>query len=321
MEIKCSDFKINELNGIDDITDLSLYDKQQTEFIIHRSSEDCQALFRFLKDNSFIVSTKQPKNFFSQGYKPRCYDISTSLLPRFFELLEKCRRSHIPLNMTEYQYIPNVSNDCTGLYIDFDIKQTNINVLFNENHYYRIIDIIIQTAIKILDIGPGCITTYAGVVVKSDVVKSGNYYKFGFHLVIPGIKLSKGVKKYLYEYLNNPNQCFLPEYMKKFEKIGMIPFSSDEAGGIDKNSSHVPPLLIGSAKKGKDPYNLEYIFEIQIEKYDSPENKRQTNVFTKISFSNKLLENEKFNAVEEFCLSYTPKHPVILRKIYNIKSE
>ncbi len=287
--------------------------------MMKRASAVGRALDIFLEQTNSIVSCKEPKNFWSQGNKKPCYSIHDQNLSRFFTILERCRKNHITQHITEYQYIPNVPDDYTGLYIDFDILQTDKIVIFGEDHYYMIITFIVNQLVDLLQIDDNKLITYAGVTVKTAVVpyKNGKSFKFGFHILFPGVKLTKRVKRYLYTRLNRDS--FLPQYIKQLEKYGIIPPDDPNSGGIDKNSSHVPPLLVGSAKEDKIPYELAHIFKIIINKFENDEDDK--NAFIKVILADELLSNDSFNAVAEFCLTYTPVNNIIPRKAYDIKSK
>ena len=294
-------------------------------YVSHRSSPDARRLSRFFVENNFIVSSGDPKNFWSQGCKPQNYNINKRALPRFFDILNQCRIHNIPINITEYQYTPNTRLPCeseirnvpdnqTGLYLDFDIKQNKKNVIFGEDEYVKILEIIVDKILEILDFGEDKVTTFAGITVKPTVTKSSDklYWKFGFHIIIPGIKVSKRVKQYLLRELNTNSNLII--VMKQLEDAGIIIGPSYEC--IDINSAHVPVLLVGSAKINRKPYGIKYIYKISIDKKNN-DLKR----YFRVTKNDALLPNKQFNPITEFCLSCAPTNPFILRKNYDIKEE
>lgn len=310
---------MNNLDNPEYISDPDDEDNVRNLLVIrHRSSNTSVSLIRFLESKNFSVSFKDAKNFWSQGQPYRSYNVTKKYLPRFFKILEQCRKEQVPMNMTEFQYIPHANDDQTGLYIDFDIKQRCKEIIFQENDYFHIIEIIFKQLVNVLEIDDDA-KTCVGITVRSSIDKSKDkqYYRFGFHIIIPGIKVTKRVKKYLYHVFNT--QSLLPSYMKTLEPKGVI----YQKECIDINSAHVPTLLIGSAKFGRKPYELKHIFDIQMTKLiamDEEKNEDQHNIIsTIISPNNTLLSDDKFNPVAEFCLSYTPYNPLIPRKSYDIK--
>ncbi len=284
-------------------------------YVSHRSSPDARRLDRFFDENNFIVSGNDPKNFWSQGCKPQKYNVNKRYLPRFFDILNQCRIKNIPVNITEYQYTPNIPDDKTGLYIDFDIKQNKKDIIFGEDEYVKILEIVIDKILQILDFGEDKTTTFAGITVRPTITRSNDrlYWKFGFHIIIPGIKVSKRVKQYLYQELNTNSNLIL--VMKQLEDVGLMIDPKYEC--IDINSAHVPVLLVGSAKINRKPYDMKYIYKISIDKHGGQTVKR----YFRVTKNDTLLQNSNFNSISEFCLSCTPVNPFIIRKSYDIKKE
>lgn len=289
----------------DELDYISIDDIKRSSYIRRRASPLVEGMDMFLKHNNLIVKTKETKNFWSRGDKKYSYNISDKYLPRFFQMLEQCRKKLIPMHITEYQYDPDIKNNKTGLYMDFDIKQKTKDILFTELIYKQIILIIAQQLCYILNCDS--IKTIAGVTVRSQTSRDSiqsQLYKYGFHIIIPGIRVNSPLKKYIYHILNT--QSAISSVIGNID--GIVPVENY----IDVCSSWVPPLLIGSGKEGCKPYVLKFIYDINVIIHDE-------SIIPCITSNTTLFNNEKFNAVYEFCITKYPKREIIPRQDYDCK--
>ncbi len=81
-------------------------------------------------------------------------------------------------------------------------------------------------------------------------------YKWGFHVLIPSIKVSRGYKRLLLRALAED-----PGVLGVLRDMG----AQEPAKCIDQNSASVPVLFLGSCKRGGQPYALSLAFEAVID--------------------------------------------------------
>ena len=87
-------------------------------------------------------------------------------------------------------------------------------------------------------------------------------FKYGFHLLVPGVVVSRGYKKYLIRDLreNKAIGAVLAD-------LGVV---GDVRECLDAGSASVPVLYVGSCKKGGTPYGLGPAFLVEFEAAPAP---------------------------------------------------
>jgi len=293
-------------------------------------SQENLSLDQFYKKGKFIVSVKEKKNFWSQAGKHESLLIPQENMNEFMKLLDNQRCSKSTASITEYQY-PDIAQNPeikTGLYIDFDTKHLKRTINITMGNYRILIQYIVENLMKIIQIEKK-IVTYAAVTIKPHAVQdsnNSNYYRYGFHFIIPGLQLTKGEKQYFYRQLEQNED--IHKYLKRH--MSVINYRKS----IDIQSFCVPTLLVGSSKSGCKPYDLCHIFKIETRIFednsgynndDESDDDDETDILPDVEVTIEpdefLLNNKKFNPVHEFCLGYAPKRAFIQRFQLNIRSE
>jgi len=153
----------------------------------------------------------------------------------------------------------------TGIMFDFDIFQATSERQFRETHYYQFIYDLIGMIGQVLDWGEeaklndGVVDVWSAFTIKPDVVpvahpEYGDCFKDGFHLLIPGIQVTKNVKKYLIHQVNE--RGILQDAFRGCNFLNPLNTL------LDPNSRSVPVLFLGNAKRGKQPYLFNRIYHV-----------------------------------------------------------
>lgn len=238
--------------------------------IADRSDRVVQCLDALLSDTAFIRPPKSPDvNIINLKNLGRGYKFPPKEINRLMSMVEL-----INLRDTCETCIGELQNaESSGIMLDHDIyikPSKNGTMLrprdvMKTDDYISILEIIGGTILNLCEIPEELKTTYAAITEKPDLVykEEKKADKFGFHILIPGLKCSRVFKRLLIEELTKD-----PEYKKCFKHI-KVPdgkeFESHEI--LDKNSAHVPVFLVGSTKKpGTPAYKVSHIFEMKFRK-------------------------------------------------------
>ena len=223
------------------------------------------------------------------------YNVPEVYMENFFTLLEECRKSNVFTHFFEKQQDPS------GIMLDFDIEQDVEESQIRDYH----IDDIIKEVFKLLlsHLETNAIDTWVCIIQKpapdKKIKDNKIYYKDGFHILIPGIKVSKKYKNYLINYIRESD--ILEEI---FDEVS---FHGKLSNILDMGSASVPVNFIGScAMHKKSAYPVKYIIKTKASKR---EGKTHKVVLTK----NNLTD---LNIPHEFSLNYEKKNGLIKKKIY-----
>ena len=213
-----------------------------------KSSASYRELTTFLRD--YKSRESGDSNIIDQGLKI-AYCIPEKLLPRFFILLEKCRSDKLILNFSEKQLEPS------GLMLDFDILQEGEDSQLSDASFYKIARVVFELISTMIPSNTS-ISTHAMILRKSktEYKDEDKCFKDGFHVLIPGIRLTKIVKKYIIKRIIEEN--LLDEVFS-----GMT-FRGDVNSTLDKNSAHVVTLFPGNCKNGKTPYDIYHVYSVEL---------------------------------------------------------
>ncbi len=259
-------------------------------------------LEKFLKDPSIINSSGDPStNIINR--KKKCYNIPPLKIEKFFKLLEICRRDNIRLTMAEKQL------EYSGIVLDFDIYQDSKQSQFTDDVYHMLVDSIMKMIQKIVDIDDKE-KTFVAITKKPKIIfdKSKTCYKDGFHIIIPGIQIHRGVKKLLInkilesETLSDILEDVEPADIEVDDRI----YNRNDY--LDINSSHIPPFFLGNSSKfGNVAYKLYKVYEITFK------NKTNSVIITET----KVLKDKNVNASLELSVNWPGK--VIQKKRYEVR--
>lgn len=290
------------------------------------TSVDIQNLQKFLNVPGYKAGKNNPyTNIIDQG-SFKNYVIPTNdhqdSITHFFNLLEHCRRKNLVINYSERQYYEERGTNRliqkSGIMFDFDILQKTGTIQINETHYHQLSQFVVQLLNELLDLSMKNYKQVAGeknifivFIRKPEIVainhpKYGECYKDGFHMLIPGIKVSKPVKRYLRDQLLQRDLL-----VKVFGDVDCVNHF-DEI--LDAGSISVPVLLLGNSKRGKPSYKLDKVYKMII--------KFQTDFITLSdctdSFTN---EDNNCNLTREFSLHYESINGLIRKCEYNCKPD
>lgn len=155
----------------------------------------------------------------------------------------------------------------SGIMLDFDIFQRKSERQFRHTQYYQFVYDIAGILNEILDwkeyadSNDGNVNIWVAFIAKPEVVpiahpKYGDCYKDGFHVLIPGVQVTKNVKRYIIHLINE--RGMLNDTFRGCEFLNPI----NEL--LDVNSRSVPVLFLGNAKRGKQPYVFECLYHIAL---------------------------------------------------------
>lgn len=268
--------------------------------IVHSLQEKTSSSYRelnlFLQDHR--SKEKGDSNIIDQGRKIS-YNIPDKLLPRFFTILEKCRKEKLILGFSEKQLEPS------GIMLDFDILQEDEKSQLIDSHFYSLTRQIIELISAMLSFDNiDKIVTYVMILRKTETEYKIDdvCFKDGFHMLIPGIKVPKNFKKYLIKRI-------LEEEILDgiFDDVS---FKGGVSSILDKNSAHVVTLFPGNCKSGKKSYSIYRIYQVEIKKT------RVTNLM-QCNFGN----FDDINVVHEFSVNYEKDEGLVNKLELNIKED
>ena len=126
-------------------------------------------------------------------YRKKCLNIGPSHIPRFFKFLETARLKGLRQMFNEKQ-LPY-----SGIMLDFDIKQSSEVRQISHLQHFRLCQTVCLILSKYLAFKTSRLEIKIGFTTKNKPKKSEDktYYKDGFHMLIPGIKVSRAFKKML----------------------------------------------------------------------------------------------------------------------------
>jgi len=260
----------------------------------------------FFADPKLINQPNDPTTNIINRQLGKCYNIPDKKIPSMFKLLEVCRRTKQRLMFNEKQQDPS------GIMLDFDIYQDEETDQITTEILYTLCQKILELITKILNFSDTKKETfYIGITRRPRITFSDDKdcYKDGFHLIIPSIKVSRGVKKLLISKLVEGE--LLDQIMADITPATNIKIKNEtyqHKHFLDTMSASVPTFFIGSStKKGHAPYTLTHIYEATV------------NFETKsimLVDNDKLMKSKSFNVCHEFSLNYECPGGVIKKIAY-----
>jgi phage/plasmid-associated DNA primase len=260
-------------------------------------------LHQYIQSIEHIYST--PKNDNSTNiidqFNKKTYCLPVNQIQDLFNHLNQCRIEGSITHFSEKQISPS------GIMIDLDIISTDNQLVLTDKHLYRLtgsLFVLLQKDIKLDNQQQYIFYTLKQKVISLD----NNKYKYGFHILIPGIKVDKLYKKWLCQRFKND-----PALLSILQELKAV--SPEEC--LDQNSASVPVLFLGSCKLSSQPYLLSYGFEVWPEESDqwvSPPIIKPIN----------LKDLEEYNLVSELSLNTEAvydnvKKPFIQKRVYQYK--
>lgn len=223
--------------------------------IYYEQNEKYKELMEFLKDFKLEKDSDIESNITAPTGK---YHIKPHVKTRFFEKLrECCVAQKLTLHFRERQHSNFDRKEGSGIMYDFDLYQDSEKNDIHEKPFVDLFLIIIREFIKVIDF-KGPINTYAAIITKKKLVYNEvkKKYKNGFHIIIPGIMLTKQAKILLYNRLleNQDLQLYFAEHFN----------CALNTETFDKNSNSVPVYYLYNCKEdSNEPYELFNMYNIR----------------------------------------------------------
>ena len=244
-----------------------------------------------------VTNLERPKNNNDTNIidiqRGKCYhfDKDTNETYTFFNLIEVCRKQGIVLMFSEKQ---NPKESGIMLDFDFKLKDKNNNKQITDFHKVKLVRHIVKVLNQYFDLKEYIKQSKYIITGISTSEKTNN-----FHLLIPGIFLSRIEKLYLIDKIINSKILDLVFNDLIFDcsncvsETAIIPECP-----LDRNSKHVPVFFIGNtryekgSKRLKSPYILTDIYYVDVQSdIDATRN-------------NDILKNNKINFSLEFSLNF-----------------
>lgn len=278
-----------------------------TESAQKKHCQGARALYQFLQGIEHICSTQKKDertNIIDQGEK-KTYAMPGESLVQLFKHLNTCRLENSITHFSEKQ------GDQTGFMLDLDIITTNKLVALTDKHFYRLTGALFVSLQRDLKFDSS-IQQYIFYTTRSSVDPVDNdKYKFGFHILLPGIRLDKLYKRWFLQKFKTE-----PALLSILNELGAV----EPETCLDQNSASVPVLFLGSCKAGAKPYNLSYAFEVWLE-----ESMDNTWISPPVIKPMNLKELDEYNLVAELSLvteaTYDSKKPLIKKVGCGYKAE
>jgi phage/plasmid-associated DNA primase len=298
----------------DDETDNLDTVREQVSFRLQENTDNVFRAFKtFLSTPSFINSKGDETTNIVDIQSKKCYNIPDRKIPKYFKFLEVCRRKKLKCMMYEKQ------GKYSGIMLDFDFKlNAGGDAPINHTHYHRLCVGIFKILIKFLhfqsdEIGKPA-NYHVGFTKKPKILydNEGDFYKYGIHMLIPGIQITREFKKLIIDTINTE------ELLDKVFKDITPHNSITRTDFLDKNSAHVGTFFIGSASKINTPayeFDATYNVQITVGEVDDIIPMKMP------EFAN--LENNN-NICYEFSLNWaknSEKGGIIVKRRFDIKSE
>jgi len=242
-----------------DLFDKSMMELSNTptqEIIQRKISKNIRDLDCFLREGKFAVEKGDTTANIINVLERRCYNIPTEYLSIFFEKIEKCRRENCMLHYNERQYTPTQTH--SGILIDFDRYQSSDIVMIQERHFTMITNVIVgmlNEFIGFKDTDVHVFITRKPAIIPSPTKTGQLLYKDGFHMVIPEVMVSKGLKKYLLDTI--VERGIMSRIFADIENI------EPAEKMLDSMSATNPMHFFGCSKVSKPTYNLQYVYSYQ----------------------------------------------------------
>jgi hypothetical protein len=295
-------------------TDVSDIDEDETEHDVHYGIQSLQLgplrdLNKFLNDPKMINPSGDPSTNIVDMQRKKPYKIPEPRITKFFQLLEQCRRARLPTMIYERQ------QDYAGIMLDFDIYQNNEEDQLTNELFGILVQEVIKLLQKLIVFPNKKETIYCAITRRPKITYSDDKqaFKDGFHLIFPGIKVSKGLKVLLIKKLISNeiiDQVFGDVEPANFKSKNK-PYQREEF--MDQMSSRVPVFFVGSAtKKGSRAYKLTHVYKTTV-------NTETGNIFREQDST--FLTDKSINICHEFSLNWEKSNGIIKKVNYEVQPQ
>lgn len=236
-----------------DRTMLDLANTSTEEIIQQKLCKYVRELNTFFRDGRFAVEKGDLNTNIINVLERRCYVIPPESLGTFFDKLEKCRRANRSLHYNERQYSPQCTH--SGLMIDFDRYQSVETPMLQEHHFTALSQLVVDllnSYIGFKDATIHVFITRKPAIMPAPTKTGQMLYKDGFHMVLPEVMISKGLKKYLIDDI--VNKKILSKIFGDIENI------EPAEKMLDAASASNPMHFFGNSKVSRPPYRLQHVY-------------------------------------------------------------
>ena len=247
----CGDLlKINDIFPSPEETDHMVW-INLNEAISCKRSAGINDLNNFIKDiaQPYVTQKNDAKtNIIDQGTKIT-YSLPPDNMQQLFAHIEQCRLEGTPLHFSERQGTIETPN--TGIMLDFDIITTEKKPIITDRQYYKITTSLITMLQKDINFSTSQqseLPIHVFFIIKPNGIAKDQHYKYGIHILIPGIRLSRPYKKWLCRHFST--DPVMISVLKEWGAVGDLNLC------LDQNSASVPVLFFGCCKRGAVPYVL-----------------------------------------------------------------
>ncbi len=245
----------------------------------------------FIKNSDYIRDCGQSDtNIITRGIGCAC--IPSDVMQQFLATVEQARREGTNVLVAEKQTATG-----SGIFIDVDVQQEAkiTEHQFDLRFYNTLIRQLFNVILEIFDLHDyPKQTVTVGITQKKQVIEKkladGTIVNSaGFHILIPGLKITRAAKKYLISELIRLNTVG-----RLIESRGI-----QASASVDIMSATTVNFFVGCPRdQGKLPHELAYVFDAEI--IDGAD--------VDVMISRIELTNPKINIVGEFSLNYeTPE--------------
>ena len=300
----------------DEITDVNSYEENQAylqnkldEKINNINNIALRNFEEFLGDQyNYKTAAKVDKTNVIDQDKKRTWALPEDVFAQLMHHIEECRKAGVVLHMSEKQQYTGKME--SGMMLDFDCKYKSANPDIKKTTKSKLIEAIIDIVVSTLDhkyIGSDDETnTVVGIIErpKASLIDNEKLYKKGFHVLIPGVCMTRPHKKYIVSEIKKS-----PRIIQILNEMGMV----NPESACDTASATVPVYFIGSCKaSGGLKYELTNIYNVTL----SPGYIRTQEIPTPT----------KYNLAYEFSLTHEAKYkdgqvPMIKKRMYRASTE
>jgi len=243
-----------------------LVQQNLTEELEQRRFPELQSLQDFLYEIApYATGARDEKTNIINQATGVTYALKGPYLEKLFHHLEVCRKAGGIVHFSERQGSSLLPR--TGIMLDFDIKMAGGSTpVFEERYMQRLTSRIVTPLLKELLFPAGELNVHVFFIARPSLtLLSDGSHKYGFHMLVPGIRVTRGYKKHLINRLRQDTS--ISNVLTSLGVCG-TPQGGGVAECIDLNSASVPVLFLGSSKRGCRPYQLLSAYEISTEIFD-----------------------------------------------------
>lgn len=257
-------------NAITDENSMQVEDTLTINEIIQKNvSKNVRDLQTYLSTNGFIREKGDRSANIINRSGGKLYDISTAHIEKFFTLLDGCRKEKLDLHYLEKQ--TTSTSEKSGIMIDFDHYQFSKDKQITSQHYELLTRYLTKLLCKLIDFSDYSTThafhyhifyisrpavTLVDDKKQKELGQTKPVFKDGFHVLIPELQVSKGLKKYLLQELERTNIV-----KNTFEELDHIGDINDI---LDYSSASNPVHFLGNSKIGNAAYPLTHAFKVTV---------------------------------------------------------